>query len=128
MITIIKLTNGLEVIGEREAWTLDEVVLHKPLQINYRHFVNATPSVWFVRYMLFAQSDTVSIDTRHIISQSQARDAFASFYRMHVDFHYVEQPKYIDEEISGLMKQNQRSSDDMQTFLEQLSVEGAPIN
>ena len=34
MITIIKLTNGLEVIGEREAWTLDEVVLHKPLQIN----------------------------------------------------------------------------------------------
>ena len=38
MITIFKLTNGLEVIGECEAWTKDEVVLHKPLQINYRHF------------------------------------------------------------------------------------------
>lgn len=129
MITIVKLANGIEVIGEAVTSNSSYVVLEKPLQINYRYFVSTTPSVSFVKYILFAEATSVTFDRMHILNEVKPREAFERFYMHSVDHYYTDLGKMIDDELTHLTEHQQPSMDDhMKRILESMSIDGAPVN
>jgi hypothetical protein len=126
MITIIKLNNGLEIVGLKEYENNDLLVLNRPLQINYRYFVGPSPSVSFVRYIMFGDSDNITFDKTHIVSSVSARQTFVDVYEHHASYYYGEHSKIIDSEL----QLHKKTSDDenMKNFLDSLSIEGASVN
>lgn len=133
MITLLKLSSGAEVVGKREIETNEYVVLNRPLQINYKYYVNATPSIWFVRYSMFGESDSIMFDKRHIINQSIARDKFVDFYNQNADFHFNELEQHIDSELTAAVQNEmtpraKTSEEELKKFLESLSIEGSQPN
>lgn len=126
MITIIKLNNGLEIVGWKEYENGEILVLKKPLQINYRYFVGPSPSVSFVRYIMFSDTHEIYFQKSHIISTSKARSSFVSVYEHYSEYYYGEHEKLIDSELKLHQKSNEE--DDMKSFLDSMPVEGASIN
>lgn len=126
MITIIKLNSGLEVVGNLDYESNDFLVLSKPLQINYRYFVGPSPSVSFIRYIMFGDSHNITFQKQHIITKVLARDSFKAVYETHAKYYYDEHEKIIDAELELHKKETQ--DDNMKGFLESLSVEGASVN
>lgn len=127
MTSILKLSNGLEVVGTIEVENDFTVVVNKPLQINYRYFQGSIPSVSFVRYIMFAQSDSISFSTQDIMNVVSARESFALYYANVVNQYYGDLEKVIDKELENIT-----TSPSAETFhesiLESMSVEGATIN
>jgi hypothetical protein len=130
MITIIKLTNGIEVAGMAVANDSMRVVLEKPLQINYRYYIAGSPSVSFVRYNMFGTHSSVTFDRMHILSDSIARQAFADVYLQQAEYYYGDHEKNIDAELANFVGRMQEhdESDHLKKLLEMMSVDGAPIN
>lgn len=126
MVTIIKLNNGLEIVGLKDYEDSDVVVFKKPLQINYRYFVGPSPSVSFVRYIMFSETDEISFQKSHIISSTKARTSFISVYEHYSEYYYGEHEKLIDSELKLHQKTNEE--EEMKSFLDALPVEGASIN
>lgn len=126
MITIIKLNNGLEIVGLKEYENDEILVLKKPLQINYRYFVGPSPSVSFVRYIMFSDTHEICFQKNHIISSSRARSSFISVYDHYSEYYYGEHEKLIDSELK--LHQKNSEEEDMKSFLDSMPVEGASIN
>lgn len=126
MVTIIKLNNGLEIAGVYEFENNDVLVLKKPLQINYRYFVGPSPSISFIRYIMFAESHNIAFRKEHITSQTKARQTFVSVYEHHSSYYYDEHEKIIDSELQLHNKNNDDES--MKNFLDSLPIDGASIN
>lgn len=129
MITILKLTNGIEVAGEAEISDNNQVVLRRPLQINYRYYIGAAPSVSFVRYNMFAELHSTIFDRMHIINEARARDTFARVYNEHADYYYDAHQKMTDEELDHSMPSFSRNEEEhLKKLLEMMPVEGSPVN
>lgn len=126
MITIIKLNTGIEVVGKLDYESNDFLVLSQPLQINYRYFVGPSPSVSFVRYIMFGDSQNVTFQKQHIITKVNARESFKDVYVYHAKYYYDEHEKIIDAELD--LHKKETSDDNMKNFLESMSVEGASVN
>lgn len=125
MITILKLTNGVEVVGEVEHENSHEVVLKNALQINYRQgFATPIPTVSFVRYIMFAGTDTVTFDRMHIMNQVRPRASFEKFYYVAVKQFSEDVEQLIDNELSDIPTTENR----LEGMLEGMSVEGMTIN
>jgi hypothetical protein len=125
MTSILKLTNGLEIVGTVEI-NNDEygVVVDRPLQINYRYFQGSTPSVSFVRYIMFADTQTYSFKQQDVMNVVNAREAFANYYHGVVEQYYSELEKVIDKELSSISDNDNLH----ENILEMMSVEGATMN
>lgn len=131
MITILKLTNGVEVVGEVEIENNNEVILRHPLQINYRYYISAIPSVSFVRYVVFAESDCVSFDRMHIMNQVKPRESFANFYESVAAEYYTRIEQSIDAELRMLTDGEPTPAAENElhkSILESMSVEGTTVN
>lgn len=124
MIVILKLTNGTEVVGEIEHENSYEVVISNPLQINYRYFNGPLPSVSFVRYIMFAETSSVTFDRQHVMHQIVARESFANFYRSSIEGFSNNVVKMIDDELQG----ESVTKDQLEQLLESMPVEGMTIN
>jgi len=127
MTSILKLSNGLEVVGTIEVENDYTVVVNKPLQINYRYFQGSIPSVSFVRYIMFAQSDSISFSTQDIMNVVSARESFASYYANVVDQYYGDLEKVIDKELVSITVSPSEKGFH-ESILESMSVEGATVN
>jgi len=127
MTSILKLSNGLEVVGTIEVENDYNVVVNKPLQINYRYFQGSIPSVSFVRYIMFARSDVVGFCTRDIMSIVDARESFAAYYANVVDQYYGDLEKVIDKELDNITVSPSEKGFH-ESILESMSVEGATVN
>lgn len=127
MTSILKLSNGLEVVGTIEVENDFTVVVNKPLQINYRYFQGSMPSVSFVRYIMFAQSDSISFSTQDIMNVVSARESFASYYANVVDQYYGDLEKVIDKELDNITTSPSEERFH-ESILESMSVEGATVN
>ncbi len=129
MITILKLTNGIEVAGEAEISDNNQVVLGRPLQINYRYYIGAAPSVSFVRYNMFAELHSSVFDRMHIINEARARDTFARVYNEHADYYYDFHQKLTDEELDQSSPPFSKNEEEhLKKLLEMMPVEGSPVN
>lgn len=126
MVTLLKLTNGFEVAGIVEHEDKEMVVLSKPLQINYRYFVGPSPSVSFIRYIMFSEMQSAVFQKSHIITQVKARSSFEKVYEYHAEYYYNEHEKIIDTELGLHKKAN--DDENMKNYLESISIDGASIN
>lgn len=124
MTSILKLSNGLEIVGTVELNNDYGIVVDRPLQINYRYFQGSIPSVSFVRYIMFAETQTYSFKQQDVINVVNAREAFANYYNNVVDQYYSELEKVIDKELSSISKTDNLH----ESILEMMSVEGATMN
>jgi hypothetical protein len=130
MITIIKLTSGIEVAGHAVISDNTRVVLEKPLQINYRYYIAGSPSVSFVRYNMFGTTSHVTFDRMHILGEVTAREAFANVYANQAEYYYGDHEKNIDAELANFATRMQEhdENDHLKKLLEMMPVDGAPIN
>lgn len=124
MIVILKLTNGVEVVGEIEHENSYEIVISNPLQINYRYFNGPLPSVSFVRYIMFAEATSVTFDRQHVMHQVKARESFDGLYKNAVSSFSDNVAKMIDDELKG----DTVSKDQLEQLLESMPVEGMTVN
>ena len=129
MITILKLNNGIEVVGNLEKKDTTGVIISKPLQINYRYFMGSTPSVSFVRYIMFAEHSDIHFTNTDILHKVQARAAFANFYNTSVEYYYSELEQTIDEELNSILNIDDKDKDTrMKRILELMPIDDAPVN
>jgi hypothetical protein len=129
MITLIKLHNGIEIVGKLVDSYKDNISLEKPLQINYRYFIGATPSVSFVRYVMFSKSDVIMFNRSDIINTVDARDSFANYYHTVVDYYFDELEKQIDAEFESLIdSESTNKEQQMKRILEMMPTDDTPVN
>ena len=129
MITIIKLNNGIEIVGKLVDSYKDIISIEKPLQINYRYFIGATPSVSFVRYVMFSKSDIIMFNRSDIINTVDARDSFANYYHTVVDYYFDELEKQIDAEFESLIdSESTNKEQQMKRILEMMPTDDTPVN
>ena len=126
-ILLVKLADGMEIIGELMEDNKERMVIGRPLQINYRYFVGGTPSVSFSRYMMFTAEPIVVIDTRHVIAIAPARVAFANFYLDNISDYFGEIEKLVDDELTAALSKS-RKDDQMKKLLEMMSTDNATVN
>ena len=129
MITIVRLTNNIEVAGHLIASDSMRVVLERPLQINYRYYIAGSPSVSFARYNMFGTSPSVTFDRMHVMSEYTTREAFADVYLQQAAYYYGDNEKNIDAELVNFASRMQEDEGDhLKKLLEMMPVDGAPVN
>jgi len=129
MITLIKLNNGIEIVGKLVDSYKDIISIEKPLQINYRYFIGATPSVSFVRYVMFSKSNTIVFNRLDIVNTVEVRDSFASYYYTVVDYYFDELEKQIDAEFESLIdSESTNKEQQMKRILEMMPTDDTPVN
>jgi len=80
MITLLKLVDGTEIVGEM-VQNGDKIVISNPLQINY--FVRtpaSMPVVSLHRYMPFAGNTSFVFFKDHIINQAEPGEGIREYY------------------------------------------------
>ena len=127
MITILKLSNGIEVVGELCEEDSLTCTLDKPLQINYRYAYSLIPSISFVRYIMFADSELVKFKRSDVMHEVTAREAFANYYADVVDTFYEKAEKVVDAELVECLSSTTQEKH-MHDILEMMPIEGLTVN
>ena len=117
MIKIIKLISGVEVAGEVTKEDEHGVVLKYPLQINYKYFVSAYPSVNFSKYMMFASDADIHFPYSTIINIVEPRASFVEYYINAVAEVKSELDIMIDRQLTGLSESSSFTKEEMLTAL-----------
>ena len=103
MIKIIKLTNGIEVVGKVVEENDTVVVVEDPLQINYRYFItHAYPAVTLTKYLLFTDERAVSFKQSMVLNSVSPRNSFKEYYIAQADKSISDLEQVIDKELSTL--------------------------
>lgn len=128
MIVLLQLSTGVEIAGEWDAACdvhANNLLIKRPLQLNYKYFVGGAPTINFSRYMMFGKTDTITFNTSFIVNKIEARDHFVSVYQKHAEYYYNHHQKSIDEEL-----QNSAPSEDehLLNMLKMMPIENEPIN
>ena len=81
MISLIKLTNGTEIIGDIIQHKEGVTIIKNPLQINYRNRVDmGAPAVYLNRYMPFAHVHEHMFRDEHIYNYSVPMNGLIKYY------------------------------------------------
>lgn len=129
MISILKLSNGVEVTGKLEIDDKDCVILDRPVQINYRNSFSSMPSVSFQRYIMFSQQTSIAFNKRDILNMVEAREAFSRYYDEVVEDYYGEIDKVVDAEFDASVSATDNTKEKyLKGILEMMSVEGQSVN
>jgi len=127
MTIILKLSNGTEVVGDLLNKNGHSFTISKPLQINYRYYQGSVPSISFVRYIMFSDSENVTFNFDDVMHNVTAREAFARYYTTVVDNYYGELEKVVDKEFDSAAPITNK--DQLLTaILDQMSIDEATVN
>lgn len=134
MITLVKTAGGMEIAGEIMFEDDGVILLHRPLQINYRYFVGALPTISVNRFMMFSEDDTVEIYKSQIVARTTARKPFENFYNQSVARHYLVAQQAVDMELNAAEEENKTFAtkdeyhEHLKKLLEEMPVEGSTVN
>lgn len=103
MVKIIKLTNGVEVIGEIVEENHSMIVVKDPLQIHCRYYNSSVPTVILTKYILFAESDEITFMQNSIMNIVTPRESFEIYYRQSVDTNKKEFEMFVDKQLLELI-------------------------
>jgi hypothetical protein len=110
MYKIIKLTNGVEIIGDILLNEADPslVAIDKPMQINYRMFQNAAmPAISLIRYSLMADNEPVTFCMKDVMNVIEPKPLFVDYYKSTVDSAFEHYDYMIDRELKqAIMRQS----------------------
>lgn len=115
MYKIVKLNNGLEVIGDVLFNQENDTVLaiDKPMQINYRVFSNAAmPSISLIRYSLLAENEPVMFHMKDVMNIIEPKKMFVDYYTSTVDSAFEHYDSMIDRELRHAI--SRQASEDQQ--------------
>lgn len=129
MCSIIKLVNGVEIVGKISEDTSSHIVLADPFQIHYKYFHATLPSVALVPYLLFADNALVTFKKSDILNVSTPRKIFVDFYNVTLDVFYNQITPSVDQElrqnVMSYKEQQENSTDNQQKrFLLEVDLEG----
>lgn len=102
MYKIIKLTNGVEVIGQVMVTEADPslIAIDKPMQINYRLFQNAAmPAISLMRYSLLADNEPVTFSMKDVMNVIEPKPLFVDYYKSTVDSAFEHYDYMVDREL-----------------------------
>jgi hypothetical protein len=125
MITILKLTNNTEIIGNIVQDNSKFVVIEDPFTINYMFSPKSErPVIGLLRYLPFALSRRIKFDTHHVINQEPARDSMSGYYKTVLQSYVEEVDKSIDIELERVAEINDTedtSTDMLEAMMERIT-------
>jgi hypothetical protein len=105
MITIIKLTNGTEIVGTVITQDSDSVTVEDPLQINYKQRMDmAPPTVFLHRFNPFAKNTTQKFRYIHILSFAEPMDGLVKYYSATLNSIKEDVDTHVDNELNEAAK------------------------
>ena len=120
MISIVRLRDGTEIVGEVANPTRGDMVLvTEPLQINYKiTMMNPAPSMGLSRFMPFSKDGEFKIFREHVTAINEARESMKKYYRYALTNYIIELDERIDKElISSSVDEDSMTETDFYTEL-----------
>lgn len=121
MVSLIKLTNGTEVVGTIKNDSNSHVLVSNPLQLNY--YIKAPghpPSVSIQRYIPFADSKEIEFKREHIIAVVKPKDGMTNYYNnalRQIEYHV---DKMIENELIAAAKDDEPSEEELEVAVAML--------
>lgn len=101
MISIIKLQNGTEVVGDICEQTNTHLTIKDPLQINYRVVTTQPmPVVSISRYMPFVKEETFKFNMSEVMHIAEPREAMCNYYSNALRNYRAVVDKVVDRELN----------------------------
>ena len=126
MISVIRLRDGTEVVGNVTDVSQDGITVVDPLQINYKiTIMQPAPSMGLSRFMPFSDSTEFHLLHDHITVVAKARDAMAQYYSYALANYITELDGRINDELVDSATEEERSVNDLYTqLLEKMEPSG----
>lgn len=125
MISLIKLKNGTEIIGEIKRIG-ESILIEDPMQINYKTVdYTSLPVISFSRYCPFSSEDLFSFDMDSILHVTPVRQSLEEYYKQAIGYHKDVVSKHLDEELfDATLAKKASSNSAMQEFLKKVKIDG----
>lgn len=132
-VSLIKLKNGTEIIGELQKAGIDScVVLENPLQINYKHVdYSSQPIISFSKYCPLSNETLFKFDMTHdVMHVTTVRKHLELYYNVAMrDREMIE--KALDTELQNVISEHEQddthpSESKMIDFLTRVKIDGYP--
>lgn len=102
--SILKLTNGLDIIGKRVARNpdLDEttIKIEQPMSILTTVMDNGATVVFLRSYALLSKDKTVAVEASHVITEYEPQKIMIDYYTIMIEYN----KKFIEEDMINGMK------------------------
>lgn len=125
-ITLIKLKNGIEVIGHINKVNNSVVELQDPMQINYKSSeVSGIPTLSFTKYCPFSTESIFKFDMEHILHVTPVRKSAEDYYVTALEFYRNVSEKHLDKELKeASLETSSPDTDHMKSFLKKVKIYG----
>jgi hypothetical protein len=132
MIVILKLKNGIEVIGTVVSADARGWDVANPFIINYRFVAgHPMPTISVSRYIPFAADHQHKFSKQDVMHHTTPSKAFASYYQKSLEYCEQHIDKNVDEDLNDIADRTPASDEDMssvyKSILERTQFDG-PLN
>lgn len=138
MLTLLKLKNGIEVIGNVIENLGGALIMEDPLQINYRlTSTQPMPTISISRYMPFAIETNYTFDIADIMHVTKPKESMAAYYKHALHNYKNEIDEHVDaelreatrlgQELDGLEESEEDLNNTYRALLERINFKG-PMN
>lgn len=126
MISVVRLRDGTEVVGNVTDVTQEGLTIVDPLQINYKiTIMQPAPSMGLSRFMPFADSTEFHLLHDHVTVVAKARDAMAQYYSYALANYITELDDRINVELIDSATEEEKTVSDLYTqLLEKMEPSG----
>lgn len=124
-ISLIKLKNGIEVVGYLKKVNNNEVVLEEPMQIQYKHPDNqGLPVISFMKYCPFSSETIFQFDMDTVLHVTPVRKSAEQYYIQALDHYKNFFQKRLDKELEQASETGKPENEFMQSFLKKVKIDG----
>lgn len=100
MISIVRLSDGTELVGDVVDVNSESIVIVDPLQINYKiTILQPAPSMGLSRFMPFSGNFKFEIPVNSITTMMKARESMATYYKHALETYITDLDAHIDDEL-----------------------------
>lgn len=122
MITLVKFTNGVEIIGDVTGQSAKAITVTNPVQINYKNIESSIPSVSLTRFMQFAANKQHTFDMKNVLSVAQPIDQMVKYYEVALNHFETEVDDVVRRELARVVADETDATDAYSAILERLST------
>jgi len=122
MITLVKFTNGVEIIGDVTGQSAKAITVTNPVQINYKNIESSIPSVSLTRFMQFAADKQHTFDMKNVLSVAQPIDQMVKYYEVALNHFETEVDDVVRRELARVVADETDATDAYSAILERLST------
>lgn len=126
MISLIKLKNGVEIIGSIKQLQEDNITIEEPIQINYKPVdYSPMPVVSFSRYCPLSSEDVFKFDMDYVLHVTPVRKEMEEYYLQSVVYYKEVISKKISDEIMQHLQEDQTlSNEKYKDYLRKVKING----